>query len=175
LSREIAAENRRSATLHPVHPGNRFGRWLVLDATERSAVTVRCDCGTESRVPASNLVGGLSRSCGCLKAEMTSARRRTHGVPRSDYRYTLWLSLMGKCYRKSHRDYRYYGGRGIRVHEPWHDAATFFADLGRLLGPRPEGLTLDRIDNDGHYEPGNLRWATRLEQTQNRRVSRRVG
>jgi hypothetical protein len=77
--------------------------------------------------------------------------------------------MMARCYNPQHRWYQRYGGRGIKVWEPWHDAAVFTADIERELGQRPEGKTLDRIDNDGNYEPGNLRWATRSQQMRNRR------
>jgi hypothetical protein len=70
--------------------------------------------------------------------------------------------------------YRYYGARGIKVCERWHDWALFDADITRLIGPCPEGMSLDRIDNDGNYEPGNVRWATRRQQQLNSRNAKRV-
>jgi hypothetical protein len=159
---------------HVMPPGTRYGRWTVVDSTDRRSVLCRCDCGIERRMPAYYLfISRGSRSCGCLLRDVTSQRRRSHGATvtgrKRDYRYNLWANLMGKCYRPTHHDYRYYGGRGIRVHEPWHDAASFMGDLDRLLGPRPDGATLDRIDNDGDYEPRNVRWATRQQQSRNRR------
>lgn len=151
-------------------PADRFGRWAVLiPYHEGPRALCRCDCGTERKVSRGDLTGGESRSCGCLTKEATGARRYKHGSGYEDYLYRLWRRIRTKCYKPSYKDYRYYGGRGITLHEPWHEFARFRDDLDRLLGPRPEGMTLDRVNNDGNYEPGNVRWATRAQQAQNRR------
>jgi hypothetical protein len=92
---------------------------------------------------------------------------RKHGLHAHPL-YDTWSTMMRRCYSPKNPKYNRYGGRGIGVYEPWHDVAAFVADIERLLGERPEGCTLDRKDNDGNYEPGNVRWATALEQTANR-------
>ena len=82
----------------------------------------------------------------------------------------LWTSVKQRCYNPKNHSYRHYGGRGISVHEPWITSRiAFITWINENLGPRPEGMSLDRIDNDGNYEPGNLRWATQSDQIRNRR------
>jgi hypothetical protein len=143
----------------------RFGRLVVLSQEGRDS-KVRCDCGAEKTVASHRLVVGQTRSCGCLSAELSSIRNRTHGATGTTT-YQTWNAMHRRCTNPKARDYPYYGGRGITLCERWQTFENFRADMGE----RPDSLTLDRIDNDGDYEPGNCRWATRLQQTRNRRCS----
>jgi len=97
------------------------------------------------------------------------AANRTHGLGRHPF-YNTWHDMMRRCYNPATKHYRNYGGRGIAVSLKWHDVAAFVSWMEDNLGPRPKGMSLDRIDNDGNYEPGNLRWATKAQQCANRRT-----
>ena len=153
--------------------GQRFGR---LVAGERLGGSWRCicDCAGSRTVKIYNLTGGVTRSCGCLRRERSAAGNATHGATRgygSTPEYKAWSNAKDRCYREKVRNYASYGGRGITMCARWrHDFSAFLADMG----PRPEGRSLDRIDNDGNYEPGNCRWATRDEQCVNRRGTRKL-
>ena len=141
--------------------GQRFGRWLVLkraaSRNHRTYWLCECDCGVKKIVYAASLKNGESKSCDCMKVK--------HGMSKTP-EYVAWLGMRKRCYNVNDAGYVNYGGRGIEVYEPWRkDFAAFFAHIGKRPGPY---YSLDRIDNDGHYAPGNLRWATKKEQTNNR-------
>jgi hypothetical protein len=146
------------------HIGARFGRLTVTGETERrngNAYTpVRCDCGAKKTIRTCSL-GASANSCGCLRKEDSSARFRTHGsTGTSEYR--IWHGMKWRC-----RNHPTYLGRGITVADRWLVSfEAFLADVG----PRPSSKhTLDRLDNDGNYEPGNVAWRTYAEQNRNRR------
>lgn len=149
--------------------GRRFGRYTVIaQAPGRAGKTVwrcRCDCGNERSVTATTLKRGQTMSCGCLRPSLIAESRRTHGMRKSP-EYRNWLRMRERCEDEKCPAFLDYGGRGIRVCERWQDFALFFADVGPRPSPRH---SLDRIDNDRGYEPGNVRWATAKEQQRNRR------
>lgn len=158
--------------------GQRFGRLVVLSRAEngpRNAPywNVRCDCGTERVTRGASLRTGGSKSCGCLVKDNNRRRETTHGEAQgTDHNatpeYNAWSSMKGRCHNPRDKGYPNYGGRGIEVCESWRNSyQAFLGDVGRRPGP---GYSIDRIDVNGNYEPGNVRWATARQQVRNRRV-----
>jgi len=129
-----------------------------------------CDCGKTVTVEAGNLTSGNSKSCGCFFQENIEQMHLTHGHSRrvgkqQTHEYGCWQSMRIRCSDSTRKDWKYYGGRGIRVCERWRDS---FENFLEDLGPAPSKKhSLERGESDGHYEPGNVRWATHKEQMNN--------
>lgn len=155
--------------------GRRFGRLTVLQrAPNQGASTMwfcDCVCGRRVRVRREHLKIGRVVSCGCLKTERIGRLRLKHGASESS-EFKSWASAKQRCFNPKNKGYKYWGGRGITMCDRWRDSfAAFIEDMGS----RPKGLSLDRINNDGNYEPGNCRWTDRITQRRNsrKRVRRR--
>lgn len=152
--------------------GRRFGRLIVAERMSRINRGTRwdclCDCGKHITVYAHNLASGCTSSCGCLQREARAARA-THGQYRNNSvspEIKAWEKMRERCLNPKDISYKNYGGRGITVCKRWLSFDNFLSDMGKRPSPKH---SLDRINNDGIYEPSNCRWATRTEQNRNRR------
>lgn len=153
--------------------GRKFGKLTVIDRVDRGVYMCACDCGNKKPVRWENLRRGYTKSCGCLRPSVSPPEQRTHSAigVKAHPLYELWRTMVRRCHSPTSPRYKTYGARGIQVCERWRrDFFAFVTDMG----PRPEGTSLDRVDNDGNYEPGNCRWATPQEQTDNSRVAKLV-
>lgn len=149
--------------------GERFGRLRVIqrDGCNKHGQVkwwCRCDCGTEKHVLGMCLTRGETQSCGCLHRESTARINASHGMASAPI-YRLWRSMMDRCYLPTNHAYARYGGRGIHVCPQWHEFTKFYEDMG----DRPDGKSLERIDNNSDYEPNNVVWADAKTQANNRR------
>jgi hypothetical protein len=129
----------------------------------------RCDCGSEKHLPGKDLVGGKIMSCGCQRTELRFlSQPRLHRRSSGNRTYRIWQAMLGRCRNPNNARAKYYSARGITVCDRWLTFENFFADMGEA----PADRSIDRIDNDGNYEPGNCRWATNTQQMNNTRRSK---
>lgn len=148
--------------------GHKFYRMLVIQQfplkNKKYYLLCKCDCGQSRVIRRDHLMSGHTQSCGCLSLEISKSMFVKHGLCKS-VEYRTWCHMKDRCLNKNHSEWEHYGGRGIKVCDKWLKFENFYADMGQ----RPSGRSLDRINNDGNYEPKNCRWATNIEQANNTR------
>jgi hypothetical protein len=131
---------------------------------------VKCKCGNITTERKCTVISGRKKSCGCLKTELIIKRSKKHGMHKTP-EYNSWCGMRSRCNNKKHPHYHDYGGRGIEVCKRWNKFENFYVDMGSKPSIKH---SLDRIDNNGNYEPSNTRWATSLEQANNTRINRYI-
>lgn len=156
--------------------GQTFGLLKVVERAEdyvqpngrhRPGWKCQCECGKTAMVLGENLTSGRSRSCGCYQKEYMSAHKSTHRETNTKL-YGVWCSMKSRCYNPNVKYFKDYGGRGITVCQEWRESYESFRDWALSHGYK-DGLSIDRIENDSGYSPGNCRWVTRAVQSNNRR------
>ena len=150
------------------HTGSVFNRLTVLSRApnrgRRIAWNCQCSCGNAHVVLAENITDNTTKSCGCLRDEWIPPSRRTHGLVGTPT-YYIWAAMWRRCRDPNASGFADYGGRGIKVCDRWKSPENFLADMGA----RPTGLTIERLNTNGDYEPSNCTWATYTVQNRNRR------
>lgn len=153
--------------------GNRYGRLVVTGREENKGTNTMwkclCDCGNEKIVRGSSLTSGNTLSCGCFQKSKVSEANKTHGMSCGD-EYSTYTDIKSRCYNKKVRNYHRYGGRGILMCEEWKESfEKFYNDMG----PKPSSRhQIDRIDNNGNYDPKNCRWVLPKDNSVNRSTSK---
>lgn len=156
--------------------GQRFGRLIVIERLDSVNYKVqwlcKCDCGKYTVAKTNLLTSGKTKSCGCFRKEMGHSQHCKHGK-RHTRLYNIWTCIKKRCCNLNDAAFVNYGGRGIKICDEWlHDFMSFYE--WALNNGYSDDLTIDRIDNDGNYEPQNCRWADRLTQSRNRRCCKNV-
>lgn len=163
--------------------GQRFGRITVIERANdyispkgchRPMWLCRCDCGNEVVIDPSKLKSEHTQSCGCLKNEKARERLKKHGMSHTKT-HQEWIGIRQRCLNPNCKDYKDYGARGITMCDRWRDSfEAFYEDVSKLKHFEEKEYTLNRIDNDGNYEPNNVEWASAITQQNNKRSNRLI-
>jgi len=152
--------------------GKIFNRWKVISFAYKKYNHAywlsKCECGVTKIILGENIKRGLSKSCGCWNRELLD-KRKSEGFSHCRT-YKIWSGLLTRCRNKKSKAYKYYGARGINIHPRWRNYKNFLFDMGYA----PQGLQIDRINNNGNYEPGNCRWADKFVNANNMSTNRVV-
>lgn len=181
INSEFTKRGKQMKNIISVSEGQRFGKLTVIREAERQYghryILCQCDCGNQKTINLNSLIHGASNSCGCFRKEFIANKNFKHGFA---YRenglerlYRIWSGMKRRCFDSNFRDYNNYGGRGISVCNEWKENYSVFREWA-LSNGYSDKLTLDRIDNNGNYEPSNCRWTTIQIQSNNKRVNRRI-
>lgn len=157
-----------------LQPGDRIGRWVLVNISHKRRGEAHwnclCDCGNSKAIAAGSLKRKASRSCGCLNAEVMSQRFTTHGKS-GDPVFAIWNAMIQRCHNTNSKQWEDYGGRGIKVCQPWHTFENFYSDMG---DPPFKGAHLDRLRNHEGYSKANCHWTTRTVNLNNTRRNQHV-
>lgn len=147
----------------------RYGKYKFPSGQQQIIWLCECECGNKLKVFARNLKTGNTQSCGCLRQDIGTK----HGLWGSKV-YKCWGNMLSRCFNPNMTEYKHWGGRGITVCDEWrNDFKAFYDYVSKLQHFGEKGYSLDRINNDGNYEPNNVRWATAKEQSNNQQRQRR--
>ena len=158
--------------------GQKFGKLTVIERAENKGKNTRwlclCECGNKTIVHAISLRSGSTKSCGCYKSIAPKLSNTKHGMSHTTT-HKIWCDIKSRCFCLNDPAYKNYGGRGITMCDRWKNSfEAFYEDVSKLPHFNEKGFTLDRIDNDGNYEPNNVRWVDRITQGNNKRNNRLI-